>query len=345
MSTDTNFEAMDDEDFAKLAAPPEDESQQQNEQGSESFDVGSNQEKVVDPIMPSSNESNDEDEQQPIDPETFYKEVTKPFVANGKQIEIRTPEEAIRLMQMGADYTRKTQQLAQHRKAIAILERNGLLDEAKLDLLVALEKKDPEAIKKFITDKQIDPLDIDLSEESKYQSGQHIIPDTQLVFEETINQIGSTQDGTAFLNEVDKSWDAQSKQMVVSSPDALPVLWSQKQNGVYDLIVGEMERYRVLGQLPANMSFIEAYKAVGDELTKQGAFDNLVKASPQPSTHNSHNGFAQRVVGKPAPKVRPNPRVNGASPVKGKGVSGNVDAANIAAMSDEEIIQLAAQMI
>jgi len=355
MNTNADFDAMSDEEFANLAAPPEDESQQSNSQESESLDVGSsqgnqgNQGNVVDPILPSSNErveeqqeQEQEQEQEPIDPETFYKEVTKPFIANGKQIEIRTPEEAIRLMQMGADYTRKTQQLAQHRKAIAILERNGLLDESKLDFLVALEKKDPEAVKKYLTDKQIDPLDIDLSEESKYQPGQHTIADNQLVFEEVVNQIQATEEGNNFFSELNSTLDAQSKQMLYNSPDALPVLYSQKQSGVYDLIANEIERYRVLGQLPANLSFIEAYKAVGDEMQKRGAFGNVAEVSPQPAS----SSFTQRVVGAPTPKIKPNPRVNAASPSKGKGVaSAPLDAASIAAMSDEEIMALAAKMV
>lgn len=41
----------------------------------------------------------------------FYSLVSKPFKADGKEITIRTPDEAIRLMQMGMNYNRRMQKL------------------------------------------------------------------------------------------------------------------------------------------------------------------------------------------------------------------------------------------
>ena len=81
-----------------------------------------------------------------IDHKAFYEMVTKPIKANGKTVEIRTPEEAIKLMQMGANYTRKMQDIAPHRKVIMMLEDNGLLDTDKLSFLIDLEKMNPDAI-------------------------------------------------------------------------------------------------------------------------------------------------------------------------------------------------------
>ena len=89
-------------------------------------------------------------ESEKTDYEAFYKEVMTPFKANGKLIELRNPAEAVQLMQMGANYTRKMQAIQQHRKVLTMLENNGLLDEGKLSFLIDIEKKNPDAIQKLV---------------------------------------------------------------------------------------------------------------------------------------------------------------------------------------------------
>ena len=68
-----------------------------------------------------------------VDYEAFYKKVMAPFKANGKMITLRSPEEAIQLMQQGANFTKKMQAIAPHRKLLIMLENNGLLDESKIN--------------------------------------------------------------------------------------------------------------------------------------------------------------------------------------------------------------------
>ena len=106
-----------------------------------------------------------------VDYEAFYKKVMAPFKANGKMITLRSPEEAIQLMQQGANFTKKMQAIAPHRKLLIMLENNGLLDESKINYLIDLDKKNPEAIKKLVKDAGIDPKDIDTqAEKKKHQS-------------------------------------------------------------------------------------------------------------------------------------------------------------------------------
>ncbi len=68
----------------------------------------------------------------PPDYKALYEKVMAPLKANGKTIDIKSPEELIQLAQMGANYTRKMQAIAPHRKVLLMLENNGLLDEGKL---------------------------------------------------------------------------------------------------------------------------------------------------------------------------------------------------------------------
>jgi hypothetical protein len=117
---------------------------------------GDPQAKSGDPKEPGSTEKTPD---KKVDLEDFYAQVMKPFKANGRTIELKTPEEVIRLMQMGAGFGRKIQDLQPHLKTVRMLEKNDLLDPERLSFLIDINNKNPEAIKKLIKDSGIDPLD------------------------------------------------------------------------------------------------------------------------------------------------------------------------------------------
>ena len=96
---------------------------------------------------PKDAQEQDQAETKPVDYEAFFKQVMAPFKANGRTIELKSPDEAIRLMQMGAGYGRKIQDLQPHLKVLRMLEKNELLDENKLSFLIDVNAKNPEAIK------------------------------------------------------------------------------------------------------------------------------------------------------------------------------------------------------
>lgn len=101
-----------------------------------------------------------------IDYEAAYKQLTATFRANGKDIQVNSVEDAITLMKMGANYNKKMAGLKPNLRLMKMLENNNLLDESKLTYLIDLDKKDPEAIKKFIKDSGVDPLDIDTEKDT-----------------------------------------------------------------------------------------------------------------------------------------------------------------------------------
>ena len=68
--------------------------------------VGSEAEK---PKTEGENKGKEEEVVTPPNYEEFYNQIMTPFKANGKMISLKTPDEAIKLMQMGANYTRKIQ--------------------------------------------------------------------------------------------------------------------------------------------------------------------------------------------------------------------------------------------
>ena len=228
-------------------------------------------------------EKKEENKEQPseksatIDYKKFYEKIMTPFKANGKVISLKTPEEAIQLMQMGANYTRKMQAIAPYKKTLLMLENNGLLDEDKLSFLIDLDKKNPEAIKKLIKDAGIDPMDIDTSTEPQYKEGSHKVSNEEAAFMTVLDDLKQSQDGMQTIKEINSNWDDASKNILWSSPDIMRTIHQQRENGVYQLIVDEMERQRTLGNISPETPFLVAYKQIGDALVA-----NKQKAVPQP---------------------------------------------------------------
>lgn len=209
-----------------------------------------------------------------------YEKLMAPFKANGKMITPRSPEEAISLMQMGANYTRKMQELQPYRKVLLMLQNNSLMDEDKLSYLIDLDKKNPEAIKKLLKDSGTDPLDFNPEDEINYQGGNYRVTDTEADFATEIDDLKSTQEGQATLGVIGSTWDAASKDALYQNRGLLQTIHEQRENGIYETIANEVNRLQMLGQIPVGTPFIQAYNHVGNLLAQQGAFNRVAKPEP-----------------------------------------------------------------
>jgi len=278
-------------------------------------------------------------ETKSVDYEGFYKQIMAPFKANGKMIELKDSQEAIQLMQMGANYTRKMQDLQLVKKQITMLENNGLLDEGKLSFLIDLDKKNPEAIKKFLKEAEIDPLDIDTSAEIKYQAGNHIVSDDEVKFRTVLDAVSATPEGKATLQVIHTSWDQASKDALWASPDIMEVITEQRTNGIYDRVAAEVERQTMLGGIRPGTPFLTAYQSIGHLLGQQGAFKDILEKqnSSQMALVKPVVPIATKVI-TPKPTVTNKPQVAAAAPTRtsGKRV---VSTANLAALNDDDFMQ------
>ena len=212
-----------------------------------------------------------------VDYKAGYEQIMAPFKANGKTMQVKSVDEAIQLMQMGANYTRKMQELQPHRKTLLMLENNGLLDEGKLSFLIDLDKKNPEAIKKLLQDANINPLDVDMDNESTYQEGNHKVSDEEAQFRLVLDELNSNPVGRETLQTINSTWDQASKEVLWKQPEVMNTIHQQRENGVYARIMAEIDRRRTLGVIQVGVPFLEAYRVVGDELHKAGAFNDLFK--------------------------------------------------------------------
>ena len=251
----------------------------------------------------------------PPDYKAVYDQVMAPFQANGKSIQVKTPEEALQLMKQGANYTQKMQSIAPHRKVLMMLENNDLLSEEKLSRLIDLDKKNPDAIRALIKEAGIDPLDIDVSAESTYVPGDHKVSDAAVVFQTTLEEVTSTPAGKETVRTITDSWDAGSKAEIWKDPSILATIHQQREQGVYTRVADEIERQRILGAIPANVSFLDAYRAVGIQMTNSGAFADLQAAQTAPQTAPIQLPLATRVAA-PKPVVANAAKVGAAAPTR-----------------------------
>lgn len=270
---------------------------------------------------------------QEVNYKDFYDRLMAPLRASGKTVQLKSVDEALELIKKGFDYTRKTQEIAPDRKFLAMLEKNGLKDEAKLNFLIDLSNKNPEAIKKLISEAGIDPLDIDTAVPVNYTPGNHAITDTEINFRDVVTELNSAPEGQEVITKVFKGWDQASQGHLWKQPEALHVLAKQKAAGIFDLVEAEVERRMTLGQIPAGVSRLDAYRLVGSEMGNAGAFNHLV-----PAEQSTKQPIATRVA-TPKPAVSNDESVKAASITQTASAKGKVDKlAAISKMSDEEFL-------
>lgn len=215
------------------------------------------------------------DDKPAIDFEAEYKKLTAPFRANGKEMQVQSADEAVALMQMGANYNKKMAALKPNLKLLKLLENNGLLSEEKLSFLIDLDKKNPDAIQKLVKDSGLDPLEMDVSK-SEYKPKTYTVDDRELELDAVLEKIQDTPTYNQVINLVSNKWDGPSKQIVAENPQLLDVINTHMGNGVYDLISTEVERQRVFGRLNG-LSDLEAYRQVGEAMNASGAFNHLAQ--------------------------------------------------------------------
>ena len=274
-----------------------------------------------------------------IDYEAEYKRLLAPFKANGREISVKSVDDAVTLMQMGANYNKKMAALKPGLKLMKLLENNGLLNEEKISYLIDIEKKNPNAIQKLVKDSGIDPMDFDAEKAGEYKPKIHTVDDREMDLDTVLDEIQDTPSYNQTLQIVSKTWDGASKQVVANTPQLLKVINDHVANGIYNIISEEVERERVFGRLNG-LSDIEAYRQVGDAIQARGGFNHLGNAQAKTSQ--------APVVVQPKPKKVEDDKLNekrrAASSTKPANTSqASNDDFNPLSLSDEEFAKFAAK--
>ena len=301
---DTSTDAAQDLSADKSVAAEGEEEKEEEESDDTKAEI--QEDKDVDPENPDADESKKPDEaskdakadeakeQKPkaeepekkeeasVNFEAEYKKIMAPFKANGREIQVQSVEDAIALMQMGANYNKKMAALKPNLKLMKLLENNGLLSEEKIGFLIDLEKKNPAAIGKLIKDSGIDPMDLDADKASGYKPQTYTVDDREIELDTVLEDIQDSSAYTRTLEIVSTKWDGASKQIIAKTPQLLKVINAHVESGIYDMIVAEIEREKMFGRL-TGLSDIEAYRQVGDAIQARGGFNHLGAKDEKPA--------------------------------------------------------------
>ena len=216
----------------------------------------------------------DTPEDTPQETDTFnyenaYNQVTAPFKANGATMQVKSPEDIVRLMQMGAGAQKQMAKLKPNLKLIKMLENNNLLDERRLNNLIDLSKNDSKAIAKLVKDSGVDPDDIDIENASTYQPNNYTVTDSEYELDQVLDSIKHTDTFDKTIDLLTSEWDDKSKTFVSENPNVIKVINDHMLNGVYDKVNAVMQQDKALGKL-SGVSDVDAYKQIIDMLAKNG---------------------------------------------------------------------------
>jgi len=260
-----------------------------------------------------------ESEEEEVSVEGAEAELAKlfsPFKANGKEVKVENVEEAITLMQMGANYNKKMAAMKPNLKLLRTLENEGLLSEEKIGYLIDLDKKNPEAILKLIKDSGIDPLTMDTESTTSYKPTTYTVSDSEVVMGQTLDEIRDTESYDTTIDIVGNKWDDASRKIIRENPSVIRTINDHVGAGYYDKISSIVDRERMLGRLNG-VSDIEAYTTVAKTFQEQDDTSSAVtekvvaskKVSKSPASKSSRRKAANPAKGKTkkAPKEDFNP--------------------------------------
>ena len=325
-------EATESEESEQIQQPDinEDEDEYHEDERSESEVDTESEDEVEEEEAEVETEEEEAEAESEVDYAAEYKRlIGTPIKANGKDITIDSVDDAIKLIQMGANYYKKVEQLKPAQKIVSMLEKAQLLDESKLSFAIDLLNKDPAAIQSLVGDMDIsDVLD---ERHNGYTPKDHTVSDVQLNLDNAINDVASTPTGHITLKVLGEQWDQASRQVVVSNPNIIGLINQHVADGTFDTVTREVEKRRMLGQIPQGLNDIEAYKFVGDQLYANGNATTAHKGQQ----HVATNANAKPIV-KPSKETVVNKKRAASNTARNSSQSVSQNMDDVFAMSDEE---------
>lgn len=212
-----------------------------------------------------------DDSSTEVDYKAELGKVLAPFKAAKRTITINTIDEARRLMQMGVDYSRKMEAMKPYSRVLKTLEQNNLLDIEKVNFMIDLDKKNPEAIRKFLKDSKIDPMELNLEDDSDYKPTDHMVSDEELAVSSVLDTLRGSEYFDRTVDVITKQWDTASRNLLMDDPSVIRILHDHIGAGIYDKIADRLASERIFGK-HVGLSDLVAYKAVGDAMQSEGVF-------------------------------------------------------------------------
>jgi hypothetical protein len=204
-----------------------------------------------------------------------YDKMMGEFKANGTMTKAKNSDDAKRMMQMGMNYHEKMAAIKPALTTVKLLDKHGLIeDPSKLDFLLDLHNKKPDAIKQLIKDSGLDPLEmeIDPDDTRRYTPESHEVNPKELELDSALESIQGTETYDQTLDSITNQWDAASQDIVVNNAQQiLPLINDQIASGIFGKIMEEVKYERSMGRL-GGVTDYQAYLQTGNKLNAAGAF-------------------------------------------------------------------------
>lgn len=215
------------------------------------------------PVAPQQNYDNPEQQsassqESNVDPAIYkqaYEKILSPFKASGREFQARNIDEAISLMQMGVDYTRKQQALKPRLREMRTLEEQGMLGN-NLNYAIDLYNGNPQALAKLIKEKGIDisklmPQQNEFGEPvqeadtTPYTPTDHTLSEAQYEFKEVCDELRRTDMFNKVADTLE-AFDESSKNVFRKNPKYLLTLGELLNSGAYEKIRNELDHLRIV---------------------------------------------------------------------------------------------------
>lgn len=197
-------------------------------------------------------------------------ELKEGFKAHGRTVKLKNADDLKRLVQMGVDYGSKMSAIKRYKKKIQSLDDAGITDLDTLNYLIDVYKGDKEAIKKLLKDNDIDPYDITDLEDVKYtNTGKNIASDSNVDFNITLDEVKESEHFNKIYDIIQNKWDNKSKSEILNDTTVLKGLQYEVESGRFDTIQAEVDNRKIFGEIPSDMSDIDAYRYVLDKFMKE----------------------------------------------------------------------------
>lgn len=230
-------------------------------------------------------DSETEDEpkaEEPTPDGVTLEDLLKPIKANGGTIQVRSPADAKRLIQMGANYSSKMAQLKPHLRTVKMLEQNGMLEDPdRMNLMVEAFNGNKQAITKLFADMDIDPLDVDLEDAKDYKSNDYRVSEQDYELHTTLSEL-SLQPQFGRVTELVKGWDTVSQNMIAENPTILEGISTIAGNDeAFTKIMEEVHTLRTLGEVPAGIPDVDVFGYIAQQ--HYAAMGEATKTTQSPS--------------------------------------------------------------
>lgn len=213
------------------------------------------------------------------DYKALYEQIVgKPFKANGRDLTIKSAEEAVKLMQMGANYHEKMAALKPVRRVAQMLQQANVMDEQTIGFLLDLHNKKPEAIAKLVKDSGIDLYEFDVAQAENYQTSYQAPTEAQMQLNDTLETLVTQPGFTEMFNGIAQSWDDTSQKFITENPAILGVLQEMNARGEYQQIMDEVSRRRLFQPELAAQPMLQLFRDTEVRLREAG----LLKATATP---------------------------------------------------------------